>query len=699
MFGYIDLVVFISVLAAAAMLLPSALNWNHMAFTAQVAQVEAQQLAGITDAALEYKYGNVATLGIPGSSHTVTVAQLIAQGYLPVGTKETDPYGNPITVQFNADGSGNVTGYVIDEGQKVYSNLEAGRLMLDLGDRGGYVPATLVSGQQPNVIYGSGGTWQLGAPAGISPGSIEVKVEANAAQEADNSRFLWRVQAPSAAGNTMTTPLIMSAVEPEGTGCAYTGAIAQDGTGALVSCQNGQWTAVGGGQWKSPVSTYAALPGSGNQVGDVRLTENTDRAFAWNGGSWVALAVNQNGNLHVPGTLTAVNGDAVLEEGANGVGGELVLKAPNGNNAVNLQDASFGAFLTLNSNTNDSISFVSQRHFMTLWDANQAQNTWAVHSNGTWEGAQGTFCFSGQGNVAHTAWDTGCSTSWGFQPQYNSGWSMVTQDGPGYTNVAPETAPGSINVNDIDVRAGGAYPWYSQLSNQVSNLTSDYNSQQGQINNLNNEYSNQQGQINSDTSSISAINSNLNNPNVCSSSPYGAFQSLCSQIQNSGGSYVGAFGPATVTQTSYQVCGWEGPYYARYYGCWWVTNNGPASASGTANTSSMTVDGSANGPTLQDKPLLISITGLVGSENGGPHGANWGGLNTTCTNNGVGASILAYVNGVQVADISLTKTGQPDYITWVATENNATFVVPAGQSFSIQANSTCAQFKGVVWAL
>ena len=102
---------------------------------------------------------------------------------------------------------------------------------------------------------------------------------------------------------------------------------------------------------------------------------------------------------------------------------------------------------------------------------------------------------------------------------------------------------------------------------------------------------------------------------------------------------------------------------------------------------------------LPSKPLLISVTGLVGSENGGEQGANWGGLSTTCTGNGVGASILAYVNSTQVADISITKTGQPDYQTWVVSENTATFVVPAGQSFSIQANNTCGQFRGVIWAL
>jgi hypothetical protein len=115
----------------------------------------------------------------------------------------------------------------------------------------------------------------------------------------------------------------------------------------------------------------------------------------------------------------------------------------------------------------------------------------------------------------------------------------------------------------------------------------------------------------------------------------------------------------------------------------------------------MAVDGTNNGPYLTDRPLLISVTGLVGSKNPSivTNGANWGGLSTPCNANGVGASILAYVDGVQVADISLTKTGQPDYQTWVTTENTATFLVPAGQTFNIESNNSCSQFQGVIWAL
>jgi hypothetical protein len=564
--GAAEVILYISVLLGIAIMLPSMVGMQHQAFSDQVAQVEAGQLSTITNAALQYEYGYMASLSTPGSTHTVTVATLVSQGYLAPGTKTTDAMGDPISVQYQADSAGNVTGYVVAQGPYRYPDADAGQILLDLGDRGGYVPEVPVAGQVAGTIYGTGRTWQAAAPAGINPGSIDVKVEANAAQQADDSRFLWRVPAPTAAGNTMSTPLILGAVETPGASCANTGAIAQDGTGAIVSCQSGTWQSVGGGHWRAPVSTFAALPSSGNQNGDVRLTLDTDRAFAWNGSSWAALAVNQNGNLHVPNTLTADNGDAVLEN--SGDGGELVLRAPNGANAVNMQDASFGAFLTLESNANDSISFVSQRHFMTLWDANQAQQTWAVHSNGTWEGAQGTFCFSGQGNVAHTAWEP-CANGDGWQPQYSTGWSMVTQDGPGNLNDQPGWAQGSINVDDSYHRAGGAYPWYSQLSSQVTNLTNDYSSQQGQINNLNNEYGNQQGQI---TNINNNLNQNINTSN-CTAAPYASLQSLCSAVKNSGLGNVGTpepcpggGGPACgpVGPSTYSYWGWCGSRFYRY---------------------------------------------------------------------------------------------------------------------------------------
>ena len=637
MFGYVDLVIFIGVLAAAAMILPSAMNWDHMAFSAQVAQIEAGQLAAVTDGALQYEYANTATLDTPGSSHSVTVAQLIAQGYLPSGTKATDSFGNQISVIFNANATGNVTGYVVDQGPKVYTDKQAGQILLALGDRGGYDPAELLPGQTPNTLYGSGGTWQAGAPSGVAPGSIEVEVEPNAAQQADDSRFLWRVPAPTVAGNTMSTPLIMSAVETPGAGCANTGAIAQDGTGALVSCQAGTWTAVGGGHWRAPVATYAALPGSGNQNGDVRLTVDTDRAFAWNGGSWVALAVNQNGNLHVPG-----NGD---------FGGDVNVSGEIGTNGYSphtgLPPGWGGGIQTWDIAAHGTIGV----------GPNNSSPAASMNNAGTIEN-QGV-CIDN---------NSGSCNGWGLSTHYTDGWGMVAQDGSGNLNVAPGSALGSVNVNDIDVRSGGAYPWYSQLSSQVYSDTQ-------QINTLNSEYSSQQGEINGNTSAISSINNNLNqaiSTSDCTAAPYASLQSLCSAVATSDAAQIGdpeqcdghrsASGP--------QSCGPVGPVTYSYWGyCGSRFYRYRCIQYGTSPPS-------VNLPTSTAYPQLVVASATAGIGQGGC------GVNSNTKQ----ITLSATSGGAPVASESgqYAKGGSNYNPVDMYFPFSITFILPAGQSGQIQ---------------
>ena len=430
-----ELILYVSVLLGIAIMLPSMLSMQHIAFTDQVAKVEAGQLSTITNAALQYEYGYMASLSAPGSTHTVTVATLIQRGYLTPGTSAVDAMGDPISVQYQADSSGNVTGYVVAQGNYRYPDADAGQILLDLGDRGGYVPAVPIAGQVAGTIYGTGRTWQAPAPAGVNPGSIDVQVESNAAQQADDSRFLWRVPAPTAAGNTMSTPLILGAVETPGASCANTGALAQDGTGALVSCQSGTWQSVGGGHWRAPVSTFAALPSSGNQNGDVRLTLDTDRAFAWSGSSWTALAIDQNGNLDVPNNLT--------------VGGT-------GQFAHNIGTAGYSPTAGLPSGWGGGVQ---------TWDL-MAHGTIGVGPNNSSPAASmnsaGTI--SNQGVCFDN--DSGSCGAWGVNAHYGNGWDLVASDN-GNLNVAPRSALGSVDVNDISVRSGGPYPWYSQLSSQV----------------------------------------------------------------------------------------------------------------------------------------------------------------------------------------------------------------------------------------
>ena len=542
-----DLIIWLSVLVGIAIMLPSVVGMQHQAFTDQIAQVEAGQLARIDDAALQYEYSWMASLSAPGSTYTVSVQTLIAQGFLPPGTKATDAMGDPISVQYTANGSGNVTGYVVAQGNYRYPDPDAGEILLDLGDRGGYVPQVTLPGQVAGTIYGTGDTWQSPAPAGINPGSIDVKVESNAAQQADDSRFLWRVPAPTAAGNTMSTPLILGAVETPGASCANTGAIAQDGTGALVSCQGGTWESVGGGHWRAPVATYAALPASGNQNGDVRLTLDTDRAFAWNGGSWVALAVDQNGDLTVPRHLTAENGGVSTSTSCSGQGsltaGDITMTTDNGCGVS-------GSAIQMGSPvTGQGYAIVDdQSGALNIWNQNQNYSVFKAHQNGEWDSEEGGFVLNGAGNGSYEG-----NSGWGFQPRYGSGWSMVTSVN-GVLNAQPGNAAGSIHANDYFDRASGE--WFSQVANQVNN-------QQGEINNLNNEYSSQQGQINSNTSSIGAINNNLNQ-GPCSTG-YNSIATLCNEIQQFGAANMGKL-LATGTQgpSTYSYWGWCGSRYYRY---------------------------------------------------------------------------------------------------------------------------------------
>ena len=658
--GAAEFILLIAAMLGVAIMLPSMVGMQHQAFSDQVAKVAAGQLANITNAALQYEYGYMASLSAPGSTHTVTVAQLIADNYLTAGTSAVDPMGNTISVRFTADSSGNVTGYVNDQGAYRYPDVDAGAILLALGDRGGYVPEVPLPGQTAGVIYGTAGTWQHPAPPGITSGSIDVEVEPNATQQADDSRFLWRVPAPIPADNSMSTPLIMSAVEPPGGACGNTGAIAQDGTGALLTCQAGTWAAVGGGHWRAPVATYAALPGSGNQNGDVRLTLDTDRAFAWSGVSWQALAVDQNGDLTVPRHLTAEGGQVSTSTSCSGQGaltaGDITLTTDNGcadgGSAIGMQSPVTGQGYAIVDSQNGSLN---------VWNQNQNHSVFDLRPNGEWDmdpiGGNPEVVVPGAGNnsVEGNSW-------WGIQPRWSNGWSLVTSE-HGYLNANPQAANGSVDVNDIDVRSGGAYPWYSQLSSQVTNLTNDYSSQQRQINNLNNEYGSQQGQINS-------INNNLNQ-GPCSTG-YNSIATLCNEFnsamgsvanlgkpENCGGGVIGSptsCGP--VGPSTYSYWGWCGYRYYRYrciqYG-----------------TSSPT----ANLPTESYPQLVVAVATA---------GIGQGGCGSGASNTGI-LTLSATSGGATLAQSAQYAKGGSNYNpTDMYFPFSITFVLPAGQGGRIQ---------------
>lgn len=649
---------FLSIVLLSMMIVPFR-EWIDTAHDAQVAQVASQEATRIEQAGDGYIKSYATQLeAVASATHsaTVTVPMLISTGFLPQGYTTVNPYGQTWEVQVAQPAVGQLQAVVTTNGGAALKDHQAETIVADLGNSGGFYPDDDTGRYQSGELYGDGWGPIAVGPYSIAKGSVVDWVNLSGADDTWN--FLYRNAVPgNTAVNTMNTPLIMAAVETAGNGCSNTGAIAQDGTGALLSCQSGAWEAVGGGQWKPPVATYSALPGTGNQKGDVRLTEDTDRAFAWNGASWQALAVDQNGNLTVPNQLSAENGQVQSWMGCDGHAGMSIGEI----NAISEPSCGSTAvgFDLGNTSTGVDTALFNQNGLQ-VWNYKYG-TMFHVGYHGTANGPN--YVLYGQQNGYG---------NWGFNENSNNGWGMVDTDGGGM-NATPGDFHASINANDYYDRASGE--WFSQVASQVQSQQNQINNLDNQYNNLNSDYSYQQTEI----------------------------QQLQNQLQ---GQFIGSFGPATQTSTQYYSCGWVYYRYGRYWQCGYHYSTGPASASGQDSYGgSFTLDGSGGNwscsagacPGLPGKRLLVIVTGLVGSQNGGGQGANWDGLNTPCTGNGVGASLLIYVDGQVVNDLSLTKTGQPDYQTWVTTVNSATFMVPAGGNFSIQANSNCVQFKGTIW--
>lgn len=128
--------------------------------------------------------------------------------------------------------------------------------------------------------------------------------------------FLYRNTVPGMPElNRMNTPIRMAnaALVTSGANCADADgnilpAIAIDAStrGLLVCNATGAWSAPS--QWKDPMQTYnhlINLPAAGNTAGDVRMILNKNVAYTFNGSGWVPLAVDNDGNMNVPGNLTA----------------------------------------------------------------------------------------------------------------------------------------------------------------------------------------------------------------------------------------------------------------------------------------------------------------------------------------------------------------------------------------------------------
>ncbi len=306
-----------------------------------IATITASEWQQMNTAATSYIQANstaiegVATATTPA---TITVAMLQAPtvNLLPASFSPTNPYGQSWEVLVLQPSAGVLQSLVMTTGGTTLKDKQLNQIANLVGVQGGFIPDNDSTLYSAGAVYGVGSAWQVSEAGytGAAPGHLAALLMNVNGQT--QSAYLYRNAVPGQPQlNTMNTPLIMSATEIPGNACSPLGAIAQDGSGNVLDCpSSGVWTTVGGGSWKSPVATYAALPLVGNTAGDARMVTGLSRAFTWNGVAWVALAVDQNGNLTVPGnvSMNTAQLNAVATVGAACIPNGLV--AQNGSGAL-----------------------------------------------------------------------------------------------------------------------------------------------------------------------------------------------------------------------------------------------------------------------------------------------------------------------------------------------------------------------------
>lgn len=281
-----------------------------------------QHQAKVVEAAERYVRQNYAALVGMTAAAPVAVPLTTLADLLPTGFMPTNAFGQTPCLRVMQPVSGRLNALVVAEGGLSIPTRDLAYVAAQAGPGGGQITAT-----DPAVAQGAFGSWRVdtatygAAACGPESGGPATNRLASAMffdGPMTGTDFLYRGEVPGHPElNQLDVPLGMggTAVVAEDTSTAQCGPavplsqgrIAVTPEGVLVTCQAGTWRRAGSAFWKDPVATFASLPLAGNREGDVRLTLDTQRSFAWNGAEWRAMAIDEAGNLEVPGQVTLPN--------------------------------------------------------------------------------------------------------------------------------------------------------------------------------------------------------------------------------------------------------------------------------------------------------------------------------------------------------------------------------------------------------
>ena len=260
----------------------------------------------------------------------VPLATLKAENFLPESFSLTNNYGQQtcILVRQPAKESGKLDALVVTWGGQKIGDKDIAAIAAKAGKGSGYITSAA-----PTVARGS--SWSMATDAYRGKACVNGGPQVLTGTDDDGGHlvsnlfydgpgqlatdFLHRHRVPGQDElNKMLTPILFNKLDdPYEKGavdrieddasdhCGYHAAIAFNSSRELMTCEtDGKWRRVS--RVGRPVENYGALPMTA-VPGDMRLTLDTNRMFVYNGSAWVAVAVDQNGNLNVTENLTARN--------------------------------------------------------------------------------------------------------------------------------------------------------------------------------------------------------------------------------------------------------------------------------------------------------------------------------------------------------------------------------------------------------
>ncbi|SEK64430.1 prepilin-type N-terminal cleavage/methylation domain-containing protein [Roseateles sp. YR242] len=283
-------------------------------------QHAAQHQASAVDAAERYvraHYADLVSQTADGPA-AVPLSALVDLNLLPEGFRLENAFGQIPCVRILQAQPGKLQALIVAEGGESIPQRDIAYIAAHAGRGGGQITE-----DEPTIAQGAFGAWRVnlnpftvscGAGGGtLTPANRLASALFFDGPDTSAVDYLYRNEVPGHPElNAMSQPIAFrgrgvavenDAADPlcNAADTASTGRVAVDARGVVLSCQAGVWRRQGSASWKDPVPDAASLPATGNGVGDVRLTVDTSRAFAWTGSAWQALAVDQDGNFDVPG--------------------------------------------------------------------------------------------------------------------------------------------------------------------------------------------------------------------------------------------------------------------------------------------------------------------------------------------------------------------------------------------------------------